>query len=201
MTLPALDEALEGRRDHLLAPPTLGGAHYPYRIYDLPDHQRVVSFRNAYGASTGVLLRELLRKGFRRFVAFGNAGGLSPKAPANEILAPVAERAGRRTVARPNAAAAVYPAARGVKVRSVLDKTAAWLARARRQGQDVVDVETFDAFKALRRTPDASLYAGLLVSDRPGAKDISQKDEDDPAMIQRKKEFFFGALKQVLGRS
>jgi len=196
LSLEELDQFIQKQNRQLLNPPQLGSPYFPYWEYRLPSGQRFISFRNTYGAASQALIQTLYQKGFRRFVVFGNAGGLSDKVKLHQIYAPTSTRFQRQTLTLNNQATSDYPAASLVKVRSVLEETQYWLQI--QPPTDLVDVENFDIFAALQNKENISLYSAVLVSDLPGKQDISTKQEDSPEMIALKRQFFFRIILKSL---
>lgn len=187
-------------RTHLLQGKAGGNANFPYREYFLPDAAgrltRIVAFRNLYGDQTGTVLRELVRKGFRQVVLFGNAGALAPGLEIGQVVAPVLVRSGHRVVPVRNAAASDLPAVAAATVPSILVETWNWLAA--QQGAQIVEVELGHAAEVLRECPDLQLYAGVLISDRPGVVDLAARDEDSPEFVAAKRTFFFRLLHRII---
>ncbi|NLI78368.1 MAG: nicotinate-nicotinamide nucleotide adenylyltransferase [Candidatus Riflebacteria bacterium] len=191
------------RRDigdsHLLQGSPAGSANFPYWEYAIPDSEgrlfRLVAFRNLYGDQTATVLRELIGKGFRQFVMFGNAGGLG-RADIGEVLAPVVVMGEGQARPLRNAAAADYRGATSVAVPSVLVETQDWLAR--QIGATVVEVENAQAAGVLRENPGVVFYSGVLVSDRPGGVDITRRSEDSEEFLAAKRAFFFRLLRRII---
>ncbi|HNV70826.1 MAG TPA: hypothetical protein PKO06_14085, partial [Candidatus Ozemobacteraceae bacterium] len=161
---------------------TLGGnPYFPWwqTFLTHPDGRRtrIIGFRNLYGDQTGTLFSCLLEKGFRRFVLFSNGGGLAHTS-LRTLYAPGVARDGQTTVPLRNLAIRRYPARALVSVPSLLVETSRWLEEHR--FCSLVDVEGVHAARALAPYPDSRLYYAILVSDRPGHIDITQKEEDAP---------------------
>ncbi len=200
VTLAQLDEFRREHGDsHLLQGSPAGSANFPYWEYAIPDREgrlfRLIAFRNLYGDQTATVLRELIGKGFRQFVMFGNAGGLG-RADIGEVLAPVVVmREGQPRPLR-NAAAADYPGAASVGVPSVLVETRDWLTR--QAGATVVEVENAQAAEVLRENPGVVFYSGVLISDRPGGVDITRRSEDSEEFLAAKRAFFFRLLQRII---
>lgn len=182
-------------------PVVAGNAFFPWWEYRLPGQggkpTRFLSFRNLYGDAAGTLLAELFRRGFRRFIAFGNAGGLGSRTLSGHIYAPVWVSSGSGQIDLPNQAAGFYPPRSVIGVSSVLEESFSWL-EAHRGRFDLVEVEHASLAQALRGTTGVFFFSGLLVSDRPGEHDLTRFDESSPNILAAKDRFLFEAIREAL---
>lgn len=197
--LKTLDAFMASEERVLKHPEASGGPYFPYWTYtlntNLGPHQ-IISFRNTYGMATTTLLNTLIHKGFHSFVLFGNGGALSERVSLNQIYAPNLFSFERETYLLDNQAVLSYPEVSVLKVRSILDETWPWVSK--HQTTDLVDVENFDAARILHAGKQNRFYSGVLVSDRPGLRDITHKDEDSMDLIRLKRDFFFQVLKSLI---
>lgn len=195
-----IDSFAEARPRKIIESVTRGSVYYPYWHFQMRSrkHSRVdfYFFRNLYGDQTFDALAELGSRGFKRFILFGNAGALSEKTGIGNIYAPVFASDGRGFLALKNAACADYPSGSILKARSILEESYSWLKKS--AGHDLVDVEFFEAARALKNIEGSLIYAGALASDRPGSQDIVSKNEDAAGFIDAKRKFIFGALNYFL---
>lgn len=195
-----VDAFAEARSRKVMESSPRGNAYYPYWHFQMRSkkHSKVdfYFFRNLYGDQTFDAVTQLGSKGFRRFILFGNAGALSEKAGIGNIYAPVFTTDGRGFLALKNAACADYQPVSILKARSILEESYSWLKNV--AGHDLVDVEFFEAARALKNINGAVIYAGALASDRPGSQDIVSKNEDAAEFIEAKRKFIFGSLNYFL---
>jgi len=194
LSLAALDQFVAKNGRWLLDPQEAGSLYFPFYTYEFPTPKetcQIISTRNLYGDQTHLFLRALEERGFRNFVLFGNSGGLNDTVEIGQVYAPYSDHD-----LHENQAAIDYPRAKASSVASVMAETDYWLKMLRNKGVQLVDVEMEHAF-AYPSRHDLSLYAGLLVSDKPGGADISHKDENDPDMIAAKRGFFLKVLQRV----
>jgi hypothetical protein len=153
--------------------------------------RNIFAFRNLYGDQTYHALKLLKKKGFKNFILFGNCGGLQPDMKVGAIYAPA-------FMGLRNDAVGIYAPMRCATVDSVLEETSKWMGYVP-DYYDLVDVESWHVNLAWQGVMP-KLFYGLLVSDLPGGKDITHKNEDSLDFINAKRDFFLQALKTILNK-
>lgn len=194
------EHGLENQRPLRMLVPAQGNAGFPWQRHTLSLGSRqtisFLSFRNCYGDQTQDLLESLIKRGFTRFILFGNGGALSPRTAIGSIYAATMAGSGSDLLTMANRAWPDFPARSVTKISSPLLETMGWLAQT--PPFDLVDVEAFDLASTMIRHPEVKIYSGILVSDRPGEKDITRRDENHAGIISAKRQFFFCALQRLL---
>ncbi|MBF0409675.1 MAG: hypothetical protein HQM10_20210 [Candidatus Riflebacteria bacterium] len=158
---------------------------------------RFLSWRNVYGDAAGSLIAELLKKGIRRFIVFGNAGTLNFQYPIGKIIAPTSVNSNNASYVIPNQATKFYSPGKVVGVRSILEESRAWLNNAQ-HSNDLVEVEHASIANSLIGWENIFFFSGLVVSDHPGRLDITKFQESTPEILEAKDTFFFEAIKSAI---
>lgn len=181
--------------------PMRGNAAFGWQenTLNLRNGQRLsfIALRNCYGDQAESLFTNLIGRGFKRFILFGNGGALSSRVAQRTVYAPTLAVHDDDHLTVNNRSWPRYPSRSILKASTPLEETMGWLARSRATC-DLVDVENYDVARALVGHPDVALYSGLLVFDVPGQKDLTKPDENVGETVTAKRRFVFWTLQEVI---